>query len=225
MKQVFFVIAIILMVPMLALAQRKDSLVVKEPSGKVVAGSSVVKDSSGTIVAGSSVKHGFLIDRDSTGKRIWIPRKATIYSAILPGLGQVYNKKYWKVPIVYTAIGIPVAMFINNKTWYNRIKYALAVESSYPIINQDSLSAVHSSLVPFVTGGQQPSLLNYRNQFRRNMDYSILFTLLFWGLNVVDATVDAHLKGFNVNDNLTMHIKPAILSNQALGLSIVLNVR
>ena len=211
MKQVFFVIAIILMVPMLALAQRKDSL--------------IVKDSSGRIVAGSSVKHGFLIDRDSTGKRIWIPRKASIYSAILPGLGQVYNKKYWKVPIVYTAVGIPVALFFNNKQWYNRTKYALAVVSSYPNLNLDSVDAVHSALVPFVKGGQQASLLNYRNQFRRNMEYSILFTLLFWGLNVVDATVDAHLKGFNVNENLSMQIKPAILSNQALGVSIVLNVK
>jgi len=225
MKQVFFVIAIILMVPMLALAQRKDSLIVKDTSGKIVAGSSVVKDSSGRTVAGSSAKHGFLIDRDSSGKRIWIPRKASIYSAILPGLGQVYNKKYWKVPIVYTAIGIPVAMFFNNKTWYNRTRYALAVVSGYPNLNSDSLAKVNSALLPFVTGNQQPSLLNYRNEFRKNMDYSILFTLLFWGLNVVDATVDAHLKGFNVNDNLTMQIKPAILSNQALGVSIVLNVR
>jgi hypothetical protein len=225
MKHVFFVIAIILMVPMLALAQRKDSLIVKEPSGKIVPGSSVVKDTSGRLVAGSPVRHGFLIDRDSSGKRIWIPRKASIYSAILPGLGQVYNKKYWKVPIVYTAIGIPVALFFNNKQWYNRTRYALAVASSYPVINQDSLASVNSALKPFVMDNQQASLLNYRNEFRRNMDYSILFTLLFWGLNIVDATVDAHLKGFNVNDNLTMQIKPAILSNQALGVSIVLNVK
>jgi len=225
MKQVFFVIALILMVPMLASAQRKDSLIVKDTSGKIVAGSSVVKDSSGRLVAGRSAKHGFLIDRDSTGKRIWIPRKASIYSAILPGLGQVYNKKYWKVPLVYTAVGIPVALFFNNKTWYNRTRYALAVVSSYPNLNSDSLAAVHSSLLPFVQGNQQPSLLNYRNEFRKNMDYSILFTLLFWGLNVVDATVDAHLKGFNVTDNLTMHVKPAILSNHALGLSIVVGVK
>jgi hypothetical protein len=227
MKQVFFVIAIILMVPMLALAQRKDSLIVKEPSGKIVAGSSVVKDTSRTVVAGSGslAKHGFLIDRDSSGKRIWIPRKASIYSAILPGLGQVYNKKYWKVPIVYTAVGIPVALFFNNKTWYKRVNYALAVVSSYPNLNADSVAAVHSSLLPFVQSNQQPSLLNYRNEFRKNMDYSILFTLLFWGLNVIDATVDAHLKGFNVSDNLSMQVKPAILSNQAIGLSIVVSVK
>ena len=53
------------------------------------------------------------------------------------------------------------------------------------------------------------------------MDYSILFTLLFRGLNVVDATVDAHLKGFNVNDNLAMQIKPAILGPRSIGVSLV----
>jgi hypothetical protein len=126
---------------------------------------------------------------------------------------------------VYTAVGIPVALFFNNKTWYKRVNYALAVVSSYPNLNADSVAAVHSSLLPFVQSNQQPSLLNYRNEFRKNMDYSILFTLLFWGLNVIDATVDAHLKGFNVSDNLSMQVKPAILSNQAIGLSIVVSVK
>jgi hypothetical protein len=55
------------------------------------------------------------------------------------------------------------------------------------------------------------------------MDYSILVTLLFWGLNVVDATVDAHLKGFNVSDNLSLKVKPAIMSTQSIGLSLVLS--
>lgn len=211
MKKVFFVIAIILIVPMLALAQqRQDSL--------------VVKDSTGKIVAGSKVKQGFFFTRDSTGKRTYSPRKAAIYSAILPGLGQVYNRKYWKVPLVYTAVGIPVALFFDNKTWYNRTRYALAVlaSSNYPN-NTDSIDQVHATLRPFVDGNKTQSLLNYRNEFRKNMDYSILFTLLFWGLNVVDATVDAHLKGFNVNENLSFQVKPAIFPNQALGLSFVLS--
>lgn len=211
MKKVSFVIAIILIVPMLALAQQKDSLIVKDTTGK--------------IVAGSKVKSGFFITRDSTGNRIWSPRKAAIYSAIIPGLGQVYNKKYWKVPIVYAAVGIPVALFFGNKKWYNRTRYALSVidiGSGGPGY-ADSLANVHSSLQPFVEGRKTSSLLNYRNEFRKNMDYSILFTLLFWGLNVVDATVDAHLKGFNVNDNLSFHLKPAVFSNNALGVSLVFN--
>src|SRR5688572_26717387 len=126
------------------------------------------------------------------------PRTAAIRSAIFPGLGQIYNKKYWKLPIVYTAIGIPVGLFFNNKTWYDRTRYALAVVAS-PNPSADSLEAVHSQLRPLVDAKAQGSITRYRNEFRRNMDYSIIFTLLFWGLNIIDATVDAHLKGFDVS--------------------------
>ena len=206
MKQFFFVIALILTIPVLSMAQKKDSLIVKDTTGKVV--------------ASQKVKKGLW--RDSAGNRVYSPRKAAIYSAILPGLGQVYNKKYWKVPIVYAAVGIPVYTFFDNMKWYKRTKYALAVVSSpnFPN-NTDSIEAVNSKLQSLVRNGQASSILNYRNEFRKDMDYSILFTLLFWGLNVVDATVDAHLKGFNVNDNLTMQIKPAILSASSVGVSIV----
>ena len=206
MKQFFFVIALILTIPVLSPAQQKDSLIVKDTTGK--------------IVASHKVKTGLW--RDSAGNRVYSPRTAAIYSAILPGLGQIYNKKYWKVPIVYAAVGIPVYTFFDNMKWYKRTKYALAVVSSpnFPN-NTDSIEAVNSKLQSLVRNGQASSILNYRNEFRKDMDYSILFTLLFWGLNVVDATVDAHLKGFNVNDNLTMQVKPAILSTQAIGVSIV----
>ncbi|WP_205510876.1 DUF5683 domain-containing protein [Longitalea arenae] len=207
MKQFVFVIAIILTVPALAWSQQKDSLIVTDTSGKVV--------------ASSKVKKGLW--RDSAGNRTYIPRKAAIYSAVFPGLGQIYNRKYWKVPIVYAAIGIPIYTFFDNRTWYNRTRYALAVAEMDPASTgyPDSLASVHSSLSTLVRQKQINSLLNYRNDFRKNMDYSILFTLLFWGLNVVDATVDAHLKGFNVNENLSMQVKPAVLGNRAIGLSLV----
>jgi hypothetical protein len=208
MKQFLFVIAFILTIPLLTWSQQKDSLIVTDTSGKVVAGKKVKKETAW---------------RDSAGNRIYKPGKAALYSAICPGLGQIYNKKYWKVPIVYAAIGIPIYTFFDNRTWYNRTRYALAVAETDPSSAgyPDSFATVHSSLQPLVAGKQTNSLLNYRNEFRKNMDYSILFTLLFWGLNVVDATVDAHLKGFNVNENLTMQVKPAVLGNRAIGLSLV----
>src|SRR5688572_5134582 len=115
MKKVFFAIAIILIIPMLALSQQKDTLIVKDTTGKVVASSKVKK-------------RGILsVWRDSTGKRTYEPRKAAIFSAIMPGLGQIYNRKYWKVPIVYAAIGIPIYTYFDNKMWYNRTRYALSV--------------------------------------------------------------------------------------------------
>ncbi|HEY8896571.1 MAG TPA: DUF5683 domain-containing protein [Niastella sp.] len=207
MKHVIFVIAIILTIPTLAISQHKDTL--------------IVKDSTGKVVASSKVRRGLW--RDSAGNRTFEPRKAAIYSAILPGLGQIYNKKYWKAPIAWTAVGIPIYTFFYNRGWYNRLRYALQVGEMDPNDPSygESLEKVDSKLQRYVVEGRSSSLLNWRNEYRKNMDYSILFTLLFWGLNVVDATVDAHLKGFNVNDNLTMQIKPALLSSSAVGVSLV----
>jgi hypothetical protein len=210
MKPIFFVIAFILCIPMLALSQHKDSLIVKDTTGKVVASSSVKKSN-------------WVYKYDSTGTRVYEPRKAAILSAIMPGLGQAYNKKYWKIPIAWAAVGIPIYTYFDNRSWYHKIQYAIEVANVDPTDPgfQGMYDQVDPKLQYFVQHQSVNSLSNYRNQYRKNMDYSILFTLLLWGLNVVDATVDAHLKGFNVNDNLAMQIRPAITSPQSIGVSIV----
>lgn len=158
-------------------------------------------------------------------KRVHSPRKATIRSAILPGLGQIYNRKYWKVPIVYAAIGIPVYLFFDNKKWYDRSRYALSIVSNDRYTNADSMALVHPQLLTLVNLKLQGSLINYRNEFRRNMDYSVLITLLMWGLNVVDATVDGHLVGFNVSDDLSMRIRPVMQGPATPGIALVFNFK
>jgi len=214
MKPIFFVIALILCIPMLALSQHKDSLVVKDTTGKVVASSKVKKSN-------------WVYKYDSTGKRVYEPRKAAILSAVLPGLGQAYNKKYWKIPIAWAAVGIPIYTYFDNRRWYHKIQYAITVVNTDPNDPgyQDMLAQVDPKLEYFVVNNKESSLTNYRNEYRKNMDYSILFTLLLWGLNVVDATVDAHLKGFNVNDNLALQIRPAITSPQSIGVALVFKFR
>ena len=180
--------------------------------------SSLKKDTS-IFVRGKVVTH----PPDSAAiKPIHSPHKAAVRSAIIPGWGQVYNKKIWKVPIVYTALGIPAGLFFYNKNWYERTNYAYAVALS-PNPPQDSLDKVHPDLKYFVENHQTTSLVNYRNEFRRNMDYCVLFFLLAWGLNIVDATVDAHLMGFNVTPDLSMRIKPN-LSTSNVGLSLGFNL-
>jgi Family of unknown function (DUF5683) len=153
-------------------------------------------------------------ERDSIDKKLHDnPRRATLYSAILPGAGQVYNKKYWKVPIVYTALGIPAYAFFFNKGWYIKCQYALTVcinLSTNGSVGGDSLAKVAPELQPFVTANDQNGIITNRDSFRKNEDYSVLFFLLFYALNIVDATVDAHLKDFNVNSDLSFQIKPMI---------------
>ena len=162
-------------------------------------------------------------------KKVHSPRKATRRSLIIPGWGQAYNKKYWKVPIVWGAIGVPAYLFTYNKKWYDKTKYALSIVANDRYTGPaaaDSLSKVDPELRFLVDAKEQGSLVNYRNDFRRNMDLSILFTLLFWGLNVVDATVDAHLINFDVSDELSLKVKPTIMPNSTNpGISLVVNFR
>lgn len=127
--------------------------------------------------------------------------KASLRSAILPGLGQVYNKKYWKVPIVYGILAIPVSTFSYNSTWYKKTRFAYSARSDKDTAN-DVLIA--PELKPLATA----SLKLYRNEFRKGMDFSILGLLVLWGLNVADAAVDGHLKKFDISDDLSMGLKP-----------------
>src|SRR5580700_312713 len=106
-------------------------------------------------------------ERDSIDKRLHDnPKRATIYSAILPGAGQVYNKKYWKVPIVYAAIGIPAYYFFYNKSWYQKCQYALAVTINGSM--GDSLAKVAPPLLPFVEAGDVNGIITNRDSFRKN---------------------------------------------------------
>jgi hypothetical protein len=216
MIRAFLVIALSIVMPLLALSQqRKDTI----PPVKKVA-----NDTTGKIAEKTAIK---TVAADTTKKPKHDPRKAAIRSAIIPGWGQIYNKKYWKVPIVYAAIGIPAYLVVDNNKWYNRTRYALALITSNTSGSaswQDSLNNVHPQLKHFVEEKNSSSVINYRNEFRRNMDYSILFGLLFWGLNVVDATVDAHLKDFDVSEDLTLRIQPALLPGNAAGISFVFTI-
>lgn len=162
-------------------------------------------------------------------KKVHSPRKATIRSLIIPGWGQIYNKKYWKVPLVYAAVGIPAYTFTYNRKWYNKTKYALSIVANDRFTGpaaEDSLSKVDPALLFLVTTKEQGSLVSYRNDFRRDMDYSILFTILMWGLNIVDATVDGHLKGFDVSDELSLQIKPTLIPyTMTPAISLVVNFK
>jgi len=124
-----------------------------------------------------------------TASHKWSPaRKAAILSAILPGAGQAYNKKYWKMPIVYGALAIPVYTFTDNLKWFQRTRYAYNVLARKDTGNYKN---VYAPLQPFVEAGDLSGLQNYRGEFRKNVDYSVLAFLILWGLNVVDAAVDA----------------------------------
>ena len=151
------------------------------------------------------------------------PKKAALRSAIVPGLGQIYNKKYWKLPIIYGALGTCTGIFFYNLGNYKDTRFAYRVKYNMRVNGTDSalFSQIKSKLKPL----DEESLRYYRNQFRRDIDYSALFFILLWGLNVVDATVDAHLKSFDVSPELSLQFKPGYSElARTNGLSIVMKI-
>ena len=136
-----------------------------------------------------------------------IPRIATLRSTFCPGLGQIYNKEYWKLPIVYGALAIPTITFLYNNHYYSITKYAY--EARFRQSQNPNDTAAIAGIDPLLKNLDINSLLNYRNSFRRDRDYSIMWFVIVWGLNIVDATVFANLKEFNISDNLAIKVKPS----------------
>ncbi len=157
------------------------------------------------------------------------PKKAAIRSAILPGWGQFYNKKYWKIPIVYGALGVTTGVFVFNLQNYRDLRFAYRAmieaqpkfSSTGQIIPGDSTN--YRKIKPELLALDPSAIRDYRDEYRRNIDYSVLVFILFWGLNVVDATVDAHLKSFDVSPDLSFRVKfgPSQMAGTT-GLSFVL---
>ena len=166
------------------------------------------------------------VKADSTpprSKRVYSPGKAALRSAIIPGWGQIYNRKYWKVPIVYGAIGTTAGIFIYNLQNYKDTRFAYRVKYNMRVNGTDS--ALYSQIKDVLQPLSESSLRSYRDQFRRDIDYSVVFFVIMWGLNVVDAAVDAHLKSFDVSPDLSFRIKPGRSELAGTnGMSLVLSI-
>ena len=113
------------------------------------------------------------------------PGKAAMRSAIIPGWGQVYNKKYWKVPIIYGALGVSAGIFVYNYQNYKDTRFAYKVKYNMRVHGTDS--ALYNDIDDQLKPLSEESLRFYRDSYRRDIDYSVLFFVLLWGLNVVDA--------------------------------------
>lgn len=175
----------------------------------------ITVDTSGKIIGAGNIGR----INDSAAKK-YKPGTAIKRSAILPGWGQYTNKKYWKIPLVYGALGTTGYFFFRNMKQYKEAKNAFALATDNDPSNDILIKE------PYYTVRAQPDRIRaFRNQVRQNIDYSVLFFILAWGLNVADAAVDAHLKTFDVSDDLSLQIKAGYspISNTN-GVSLVLNI-
>ncbi|MBL7865391.1 MAG: hypothetical protein JNK10_10970 [Cyclobacteriaceae bacterium] len=160
-------------------------------------------------------KGGKVITAEQYAKR-YVPRKALLYSAVLPGMGQVYNKKYWKLPIVYGGFYMLTWVAFSYNDLYNKYKtelYAVVREPGY---------------VP-PSGYTEAQLRSVTEFYRRQRDFFLILDGMWYLLQLVDAHVDAHLRDFDLNPQLKLSLGPSIQQNslygQAAGMSITLKFR
>jgi len=144
-------------------------------------------------------------------KPLHSPRKAAFYSAVLPGLGQIYNRQYWKLPLVYAAVGISAGVFIFNFDKYKEFRDAYRMRAA------NANNPDYNDLYPKYTG---EDLKYLRDAYRQYVDYSVLGFVAAYALQIVDATVFAHLRQFDITDDLSMRVSPTLINNRALGISL-----
>ncbi len=134
------------------------------------------------------------------------PKKASIYSAVIPGAGQIYTKKYWKVPIIYGGL-VASAYFINDNN--NQYKeYREAALLSYET-GEDQLGYTYSELITL------------KDHYKRNREISYFSFVGVYILNIIDASVNAHLFHFDVSDDISLNIRPySTFSNTGVSFSL-----
>ena len=147
------------------------------------------------------------------------PARAAFYSAVIPGLGQARNKKYWKIPIVYGAIGTGIYFYLDNNKVYKR--YRNAYKRRLAGFTDDEFYGLNS--IPILSN---EALIRAQETLRRNKELSLLITIGLYALNIIDANVDAHLLQYNMDTNLA--VKPYLdfdTPDNSLQLGLSLNIK
>lgn len=148
--------------------------------------------------------HAQAVNRATNNERNHSPHRATIYSAVLPGLGQVYNRKYWKVPIIYAGFGIMYYITRENTLEYRKFREAfryVATNDTVPINNE------------YVNRYNEQQLRQGMNLYRRNTEVGYIIAGAWYILNIIDASVDAHLFYYDISENLSLKLEPAVLND------------
>ncbi|WP_232771637.1 DUF5683 domain-containing protein [Tenacibaculum sp. Bg11-29] len=144
------------------------------------------------------------------------PSKAAFYSAIFPGGGQIYNKKYWKAPIVWAAMGTSAYYYINNSNEYDRYRTAFRLRKQG--LKDEFTDVDGKTLI------STPGLENAQKVLRKNRDLSLLTGILLYVLQIVEASVNAHLLQFDTTDNLSLkpmvYPDPLFIESPKVGLTL-----
>lgn len=141
------------------------------------------------------------------------PIKASYYAILFPGLGQAYNRSYWKIPFVWAGFG-----FIGYVIYFNVDQFK-RLQNEYLYRTRPGFVSLTTHPDPALSGFTDASLLAQRNQHRRNLEIAVLVGTLWYAITILDATIDAHLKDFDVSDDLSLNIQPFVapINNNQIG--------
>ncbi len=137
------------------------------------------------------------------------PSKAAFYSAVIPGLGQIYNRRYWKAPIVWAAIGVSASVFVQNNNNFNVFRDAFKRRRA-GFTDDEFFAQNDGTIIPGNPRVSDEALQDAQERFQGDRDLALLVTIGLYALNIIDANVDAHLKQYNVDGKLAMDIKPFV---------------
>ena len=169
------------------------------------------------------------------------PHRATIYSMVLPGLGQIYNRQWWKVPILYGGLGTSVYFITVNNGYFKDYKAAYLQYSEYitakaqdpntPLPENPAWEKFYLGNVEDFSPQQQTNFKNQLNNrkinYKRNRDLLYIVTGAIYALNIIDATVFAHFYDFEIDEDLSMTIQPSVssspVSGNTVGVSLTIN--
>tara|TARA_B100001093_G_C26776419_1_gene992594 strand:- start:332 stop:859 length:528 start_codon:yes stop_codon:yes gene_type:complete len=146
-------------------------------------------------------------------EKIHSPRKASILSAIIPGSGQYYNRKYWKVPLIYMSIGTALYIAKWNQNEYKTYRKAYEYRTD----------GYEETVDLYLNQYSEANLKTIKDYHRKNRDLAYIITASLYALNIIDASVDAHLFNFNISEDLSFNIHNSN-SNNKFGLSNIFTI-
>ncbi|GEM_PF-2378204 len=177
--------------------------------------SSAVKSKGNSLSMRNDTRVNLLQDSvDVKRERILIPKKAGLYSALIPGLGQIYNKQYFRAAAVYVAAGAAVYFFVDNTKNYRAYRKEFA-----------GMSGSNPNFVRQFPQYNETQIAGQRDYYKRYLDLTGLLTGVGYALQVMEALSSAHLKGFDISNDISMRIRPVVVPQGGIGVGLVMNFK
>jgi hypothetical protein len=154
--------------------------------------------------------------KSATGKKpLFEPdsKRAGMLSALVPGLGQIYNRQYWKAGIIYAGLGVASYYIITNNNEYNRYRKAYVSRLSNNPANKDEFDGI------LTTDG----IKQYQDEYKKYLDLTVLLTAIGYAGQIMEAIAGAHLKNFDVSQNISFNVSPVLTPNRTVGIGLVMH--